>query len=170
MARVFTFPSGCQVLWPKACVVCGSHQLAEGKAHGSSFTGLGWWGLGYSVNYDKATLYCPICRQHLWRARFARFVYFTSFLIAFLAAILVLDGPGLLAAPPTLAVAVIAVVLFIWSATSAPIRVKPGPRENLIVTIHNDIYAEAFKRLNSEIARHLRARDHAVAGGASRID
>lgn len=154
MARVFTLPSGCQILWPNACVVCGSHELAAGAAHGSSFTGVGWWGLGYSVNYDKATIGYPICRRHLWHARFARFVYFTSFLLALIAAITLLDGPRLFSSPLTLAAGLLAVVLFIWAAISAPVRIKPGPRENLIVTINNEIYAEAFEHLNKDLLAH----------------
>jgi hypothetical protein len=123
----------------------------KGEAHGIAYTGLGWWGLGYTIKYATASLAYPICKRHLFVARVLRAVYFGSFVVLLVSGIVALSAEDKVRSSYALALLIASLLLFIYAALYAPVRVRPDSNGDFIVNISNEIYADAFSQLNTEM-------------------
>ena len=156
MATKFSFLANDQIRWPPVCVVCGHGETVLGRVHGSTFKGLGWWGFGYSVKYDKIQISYPICRRHMWLARAIRVMYFGSFLVLLFALpqLLVLDSTDRAVFYNIVFVCILTSIAFLFAMFSSPVQVGTSADGDVIVKICNEIYAKAFEALNQGVIRH----------------
>lgn len=151
----FTVSPETSVSWPHQCVVCGNARVGMAKAHASSLASIGWWGLGWSIQYHKLRLEFPLCLRHRLIFLITRFFYFLSFLgllySAVLALMTFLEIPERMPLAVLVSVPAISLAIFLYCYFSVPVRVSRSKSGAIVVSVLKDDYAHLFARANPHI-------------------
>ena len=146
--------------WPPRCVSCCSPAIEGAKAHAVIFAGIGPSIFSRILKHNTRHLGFPICRRDRVILLAKRFGYFASFLalavFGGLAYVAFFGRFGHLVASVSLGVAIVSLIVLLYCALTAPVRVWNGKPGYIWVAIRNDNYARLLAQANERCFSEIR--------------